>query len=165
MNLLSVDREHLQQMMTWFTDESSLLAWAGPGFSYPFTDESFKKDLNLTGLRSFSLVNSVGEFVGFGQCYLRNGKCHLGRLVIGPEFRGQHCRSGLFSGQKYSHILITLLSELGCHHLQVSNVPGNVSLFVLSHNLPALNLYLHLGFVEAQYPEPIGLDDCLYLVK
>ncbi|WP_076409395.1 N-acetyltransferase [Shewanella sp. UCD-KL12] len=165
MELVSVDKAHLQQMMSWFTDQSELQTWAGPGFSYPFTAESFKKDLNLTELRSLSLVNSVGELVGFGQCYLRNEKCHLGRLVIAPECRGQHCGSGRFLGQKYSHILISFLSELGCHHLNVPNMPGNVSLFVLSHNLPALNLYLNLGFVQTQYPEPIGLDDCLYLVK
>ncbi len=165
MKLLSVNMEHLLQMMNWFSDDISLRSWAGPGFRYPYTQQSFTEDLNLEGLLSCSLINDNGDLVGFGQCYLRQGKCHLGRLVIGPEFRGQHCISGHFSGEQYSHILIALLSELGCHHLQVSNVPGNVSLFVLSHNLPALTLYLNLGFEEVQYPEPIGLDDCLYLVK
>ncbi|AQS36660.1 acetyltransferase [Shewanella psychrophila] len=165
MKLFSVDRYQVQQLMTWFSHEAALKNWAGPNFRYPFTDTSFTEDLKLDDLISYSLITNEGELAGFGQCYRRNDKCHLGRLVIAPAFRGKKCLSGRFVNQKVSHVLIALLSESGYQHLGIENRPGNLSLFVLSHNLPALNLYLHLGFVEAQYPEPIGLDDCLYLVK
>ncbi|BAJ02599.1 GNAT family N-acetyltransferase [Shewanella violacea] len=165
MKLFNVDRYHVQQMMTWFTDEASLRNWAGPGFRYPFTDTSFIEDLKLDDFISFSLISCDGELAGFGQFYRRNDRCHLSRLVIAPAFRGKRCLSGRFEHQKISHILIALLSEFACQHLEIAPKPGNLSLFVLRHNLPALNLYLSLGFEETQYPEPIGLEACLYLVK
>lgn len=165
MKLLNVDGDNLQQMMTWFTDEAALKNWAGPGFRFPFTDASFIEDLKLDDLISYSLITHDGQLAGFGQCYRRNDKCHLGRLVIAPAFRGKRCLSGRFENKKISHILISLLSELACQRLGIAAMPGNLSLFVLSHNLPALHLYLSLGFVETEYPQPIGLENCLYLVK
>ncbi|WP_064791623.1 GNAT family N-acetyltransferase [Shewanella woodyi] len=165
MELISVSEEHVRQMMSWFDDKDLLYSWAGPGFRYPFTYESFIEDLNLDALISFSLVNDTSEFVGFGQCYRRNGKCHLGRIVIAPHFRGQTCQIAQSKMMKVSHYLISALSEQGCEVLEIPFVSGSVSLFVLNHNLPALNLYLSLGFVESQYPEAISIDNCLYMVK
>lgn len=165
MKLHNVDRHHVQLMMNWFLSEAPLRQWAGPGFRYPFTEQSFTEDLNLDRLTSFSLITHEGELAGFGQCYQRNGKCHLARLVVAPCFRGKRCLTGRYLNQKISHILIALLGELGCLQLGIPDEPGNHSLFVLSHNLPALNAYLNIGFKEVQYPEPIGLEDCLYLVK
>ena len=165
MRLTQVSQDHVLQMMSWFNDADSLFAWAGPGFRYPFTHDSFTEDLKLDTLVSFSLVTHDGELAGFGQCYLRHDECHLGRLLIAPNFRGKRCQIGPQASLKVSHILIHQLIEQGCKELGVTLIPGSVSLFVLNHNLAALNLYLSLGFVESLYPEPIPIDNCIYMIK
>lgn len=77
--------------------------------------------------------------LGFGQYYLRAGRCHLGRLAISPERRGQ----GL------GRALVVAIAEVGVDDLGV----GECSLFVADDNLSALRLYEKLGFVRVEYPE------------
>jgi len=151
MKLINANDSHIKEMMNWFSNEQSLSLWSGPNFSFPFTFESFKRDLKVDDLSSFTLVDNKGSFIAFGQYYLRLGKCHLGRLVVGPKNRGQ----GI------GRYLIDYLSQRGCETLNVSKI----SLFVLEHNKAALNLYLNCGFTEYDYPEPLPLKNCLYLVK
>ena len=56
--------------MKWFSCEREIRQWAGPEFRYP-------------------LLNRQGLLIGFGQYYLRLERCHLSRLVINPDSRGQ----------------------------------------------------------------------------
>jgi ribosomal protein S18 acetylase RimI-like enzyme len=39
------------------------------------------------------------------------------------------------------------------------------SLFVLSDNKAAMKLYQKMGFVEAEYPQTIPLENCIYLTR
>jgi ribosomal protein S18 acetylase RimI-like enzyme len=165
MRLTHVSQNHVLQMMSWFNHTDYVFSWVGPGFRYPFTHDSFTEDLKLDTSVSYFLVTHDGELAGFGQCDLRHDKCHLGRLLIAPHFRRQSYQIGRFVSLKVSHILIHQLIELGCQKLGVEPAPGSVSLFVLNHNLAALNLYLSLGFVESLYPEPIPIDNCIYMIK
>jgi len=151
MKLINANDSHIKEMMTWFRNEQSLSLWSGPNFSFPFTFDSFKRDLKIEDLSSFTLVDDKENFIAFGQYYLRLGKCHLGRLVVNPKARGQ----GI------GRYLIDCLSQRGCEALNVSKI----SLFVLEHNKSALNLYLNYGFTENDYPEPLPLKNCLYLIK
>lgn len=165
MKMINVTSLHISEMMSWFTDAVSLAFWAGPGFRYPFTDHTFIDDLSLDSVASFSLVNHEGELAGFGQYYRRNGKCHFARLVIAPIFRGQTCQTEPFVSKKFSHILIQQLSEHGCSKLAIEPSPEAVSLFVLNGNLPAINLYLSLGFVKQDDAESMPIDNRIYMVK
>lgn len=138
-------------MMQWFETEHDLKTWGGPGFHYPFDRQTFTADLKINDLASFSLLSDRDEFVGFGQYYLRLGKCHLGRLVVSPEHRGK--------GVGYS--LLQKLTELGTKALKVKSS----SLFVLDHNVQAIKLYKRFGFIIVDYPEKIPLAHCLYMTK
>ena len=151
MRLRPASDSDIEALMTWFQTEAQLTIWAGPGITFPFDQASFKQGLKLGELSSHVLTDSHSRFLGFGQFYLRLGRCHLGRLAINPEYRGQ----GL------SQFLVAKLLEKGREALNVQPA----SLFVLKHNEVAINSYLKLGFEFHPYPEPMPLDNCVYMVK
>lgn len=142
---------HFIELMSWFPTEEELSIWSGPGFIHPFDLISFKNDLKLDSLKSFSLVSGEGVLLAFGQYYLRLERCHLSRLVVNPNLRGQGIASHL----------IKKLSTLGKLDLKADSC----SLFVLGHNKRAIQAYTKLGFSMADYPDEIPLENCLYMVK
>lgn len=82
------------ELMSWFSTEEELSIWSGPGFRYPFDLSSFKEDLKLDSLKSFSFVSHERKLLAFGQYYPRLGKCHLGRLVVNPNLATVVIHSG-----------------------------------------------------------------------
>lgn len=150
MKLVKPEHQHIVELMSWFNSELQTVSWGGPHFNYPFTLNSFTNDLKLNELHSYTLLNNNNELVGFGQYYLRLGKCHLGRLVINPAYRGQ----GL------SSVLISLLIEVGTVELNTNAC----SLFVYEYNRVAIASYQKLGFSFSEYPEDLALDGCLYMI-
>jgi ribosomal protein S18 acetylase RimI-like enzyme len=155
--------QELAQMSQWFADEKNLRIWSGPKFRYPFDQTTFKADLSMERLPSFCLKHSEPAtdvernfLVGFGQYYLRAERCHLGRLVINPNCRGQNKIADL----------ISLLADKGCVDLKVNEL----SLFVFNDNHEAKSAYEKLGFVEAEYPqvfvsETVPMEGCVYMIK
>jgi ribosomal protein S18 acetylase RimI-like enzyme len=142
----------LPELMRWFPDRQSCQTWGGPDFRFPFTEATFRADARLGELPCFALVDDDGRLAGFGQYYLRLGRCHLGRLAIAPGRRGR----GLGT---------TLVHELGRRGQAALGVSG-LSLFVLPGNERALRLYRRLGFCEATYPEPLpGMEGCVYMIS
>ena len=148
MKLVSTTKSHFRELMHWFPDRRSCAVWASPAFPYPFTETTFLEHVR-PDLPSFSLLGDDRELLGFGQYYLRVGRCHLARLVISPAHRGQGLGAYLVRG----------LCQHGCRRLRV----GECSLFVLPDNSPALKLYRRLGFVEATYPGETP-PDSVYMV-
>lgn len=142
---------HLLEMMGWFSNEHELTDWSGPNFRYPLKLPSFVEDLKLNTLSSFAFVSNESEFLAFGQYYQRLGKCHLGRLIVNPKFRGKGIASKLIHN----------ICELGLKELKVQEC----SLFVLAHNDNAIKTYEKFGFSFVNYPDEIPLDNCLYMVK
>lgn len=141
----------LPELMSWFPDLRSCQTWGGPEFRCPFTETTFREDAMLDRLRSWALLDEVGALAGFGQFYLRAGRCHLGRLAIAPALRSR----GLGS------TLVNQLGQRGKSELGVDSF----SLFVLPGNERALRLYRRLGFAAVQYPEPLpGFEGCIYMV-
>ncbi|MGB0495041.1 MAG: GNAT family N-acetyltransferase, partial [Kangiellaceae bacterium] len=96
-------------------------------------------------------TSNDGNLLAFGQYYLRLGRCHLGRLVVNPELRGQ--------GIAYH--LINQLSEIGMSDLNTNSC----SLFVFERNKNAIQAYAKLGFSVADYPEKMIMENCLYMVQ
>jgi ribosomal protein S18 acetylase RimI-like enzyme len=147
---------HLLQMTQWFPTRDSCILWGGPEFRFPFDDSTFIEDAKLSRMPSRVLLRSseagAPELCGFGQYYLRAGRCHLARLAIAPERQGR----GLGTQ------LIRLLAREGTRAL---GVPG-CSLFVFPTNLGALALYERLGFRRTPYPEPAPrvIREACYLV-
>ena len=140
MKLVATTQSHYRELMSWFPDQRSCAFWASPEFPYPFTETTFMEHVR-PNLPSFSLIGDDQELLGFGQYYLRVGRCHLARLVIAPHHRGQGLGAFLVRG----------LCRRGGRNLGVQEC----SLFVLPDNVPALTLYRRLGFVEAAYPGEI----------
>lgn len=151
MQLIKPLNNHLLEMMSWFSSEHELIDWSGPNFRYPFNLSSFVEDLKLSTLSSYALVSNESEFLAFGQYYQRLGKCHLGRLIVNPKFRGK----GIASKLMYN------ICELGLKELEVKEC----SLFVLVHNEKAIKAYEKFGFSFANYPDKMPLDNCLYMIK
>jgi len=141
----------LPGLMSWFPDKEACTVWGGPGFRFPFTAETFGNDAKLDSLSTWALMDDAGALAGFGQYYLRVGRCHLGRLAIAPGLRGR----GLGT---------TLVHEL-CRVGSAALGVDSCSLFVLPGNERAMRLYQRLGFSAAQYPEPSPMfEDCSYMV-
>lgn len=151
MQLNQPSDENFIELMSWFSNEEELSIWSGPNFRYPFNLKTFKNDLNLDTLKSFSLVSNEGDLLAFGQYYLRLGKCHLARLVVNPSFRGKGIASHL----------ISQLSIWGKSDLNTDSC----SLFVITHNTSAIQAYTKLGFSMADYPGGVPLEDCIYMVQ
>jgi ribosomal protein S18 acetylase RimI-like enzyme len=151
MQLTKPTTKHLKQIMAWISSEQELLQWAGPDFRFPYDLDSFSEDLKLAKLNSYCLLSNESELLAFGQFYLRLGKCHLGRLIVNPDRRGQGV----------AKLLIEKLSEKGCAELEVEDC----SLFVLDNNQSALRVYEKMGFQLAQYPKKLLLPHCLYMIK
>lgn len=158
MNLLEPTQELIQEMMSWINDERELSVWAGPNFRYPFTLKSFTEDLQLGELSSYCLsssdvkaANDADALLAFGQFYQRLDKCHLARLLVAPQQRG----NGLVK------VLIKSLSACG---RQKFGLDGD-SLFVLPENTAAIRAYTSIGFEVLEYPEQSPLKDCLYMIR
>jgi ribosomal protein S18 acetylase RimI-like enzyme len=141
----------LPELMSWFPDATSCRTWGGPQFRHPFTVETFREDSQLDSQRAWTLVAADGTLCGFGQYYLRLGRCHLSRLAVAPALRGRGAGG----------LLIRELCRRGSAELGVSSY----SLFVLPGNQPALRLYRRMGFSTAAYPEPTPqLAGSVYMV-
>jgi ribosomal protein S18 acetylase RimI-like enzyme len=142
-NLRIATPADLREMMGWFTSEMECRQWGGSAFRFPFTEATFVEDAKLAELPSFVLWADSGQRAAFGQYYLREGRCHLGRLAVSPAMRGRGIGTEL----------ILQLLAMGCDDLGVDEC----SLFVDEHNPAARRLYERLGFEEAAYPDP-GFD-------
>jgi ribosomal protein S18 acetylase RimI-like enzyme len=149
--LQAFDEAWLPELMRWFESADACRVWGGPSFRFPFTRDTFRADARLDSLATFALATDEATLLGFGQYYLRAGRCHLGRLAIAPAHRGR----GLGGS------LVRELCRIGSAGLGVETY----SLFVLPGNERAIRLYERLGFAPARYPEPDPMfDDCVYMV-
>ena len=148
MHLTPPEPAHIEELRNWFPSSAALLAWGGPNMTFPNTPDSFTRELHLNALSSFALLDG-DMLAGFGQYYERLGHCHLGRLAINPTQRN------LGLGQ----ILINSLRQRGEAQLGLEKS----SLFVLQDNHQAIRAYRNAGFTKADYPEPMPLENCLYM--
>lgn len=145
-------RADVHELMTWFADAASCELWAGPGFRYPFTAETFFEDLRMSSLSSYVMTDDHGDVVGFGQIYEKRQRSHLARLALVPAARGRRL------GQTMIRLLIVAAREL---------LPWrDCSLFVYRHNEAAYYCYRKMGFVETRYPSSDRrLPGCVFMVR
>ncbi len=148
MTLSQCTDQDLVGVFRWFNSEKSVFYWGGPDLSYPLQIKRFKTESKFHKSHSYVLKEGR-KLLAFGQFYNRLDHCHLGRLVVSPQCRGQGV----------GRHLINALVEEGQMVLNVSKT----SLFVLADNKPAMKLYKKLGFKESPYPKKIPLDNCLYM--
>lgn len=138
MQIAPIHADHIESLKSWFPDKESSYLWCGPGLRFPYTHQSFLEDMHWQKMPSYSLVDANGALAGFGQYYNKVGRCHLARLAIAPQLRGQGHGIAFF----------TRLMEIGMQDLSVKEC----SLFVMKHNTRALRCYAGLGFAVRPYP-------------
>lgn len=149
-NFARFDPARLPELAAWFDEAEALRTWGGTQFRFPFTTASFREDSKVDEIPSFALSGD-GSLAAFGQCYLRIGRCHFGRLAVSPRRRGQ----GL--GTRLIHELADWgRAEFG---------PRQLSLFVNRSNADAVRLYRRLGFTDSVYPEPTPfMANSIYMI-
>lgn len=141
----------IDQLMAWFDSAERTRRWGGPNFDYPFTRESFLRDLKWSAVHSFCLVDEHDVMLGFGQFYERFGRNHLARIAVAPDARGRGHGVVLVNG------LIAAADAL---------FPGrDSSLYVYHDNSAAIACYRRAGFTESPSPdEGETFNDCLFMV-
>ena len=140
----------IAELMNWFDSVESCRQWGGPNFEFPYTEESFFRDIKWQQMDSYSLEQDPGELLGFGQIYAKLGRSHLARLVIHPANRAQ----GL------GNMLVKMLLEKGSENGQQS------SLYVLENNCAAISCYQRAGFKFAAQPKDDDVPpECLFMVR
>lgn len=138
--------------MGWFPNEDAIRTWGGPDFAFPFSPDTFRRDLHWPDMASFSLLSPANEFAAFGQAYERIGRINLARLVVNPELRGKGV------GQRLVRMLMACAADL---------MPlAEFSLFVYRDNAAALQCYQSVGFEVNEYPhEHVLKEQCYYLTR
>ena len=149
--LVEATPAHLLELASWVTNKDELIEWAGPDVQFPCDAQSLKRDLFANGWPSFCITTTNHELLGFGQYYSRLNHCHLCRLIIAPNHRGQ----GL------AKTLIEQISNTGKQEMNTTSC----SLFVYKQNSVAINLYQQLGFQLVRYPKEGLVDNCLYMTR
>lgn len=139
MQIVASTESHLETLKLWVKEPEAAFLWGGPGLRHPFTYETFLEDIYWGEMPSYSLVDKQDKLLGFGQYYSKHNRCHLARLIIGPESRRGGYGKQFFLG----------LMELGMAELGVKEG----SLFVLKDNEPAIKCYQKLGFVPHPWPQ------------
>ena len=150
--LVEATEPDLDELMSWFGSQDETDIWAGPGFRFPFTKTTFRKDCHWGAMPGFRLNSPEGQFAAFGQMYRRYGRINLARLVVNPALRGQGV------GKR----LVGMLIEVGPALFE----GDEFSLFAYRHNEAALGCYRSMGFVVRDYPEGARMADlCYYLTR
>jgi ribosomal protein S18 acetylase RimI-like enzyme len=142
MPLRSTTCEELGAVTTWIASERDCELWAGRRVSFPIELEPLADAIDFAETNAFSLIDG-DRLVAFGQLLRKDAsRGHLARLIVSPAHRG----AGF--GER---LVRALLEKARAESF------ARVSLNVNSDNLPAVSLYLKLGFRDA--PRPSGEPD------
>ncbi len=143
--------EHALEIISWLPDKESVMLWGSPYMRYPLVEQGFLEDIYWGEISARIAVGEDGRLIAFGQYYPKLGRCHLARLIVNPELRGQ----GL--GEEF----VAALMENGSEEYATRQF----SLYVMTANKPAYNCYRSLGFTLAEYPDgDAKLEDCVFMV-
>lgn len=151
MHLRRATDTDVTELMSWFDNSRSCKQWGGPSFEFPFTRETFVRDLHWPDMDSFGLVDELGQLTGFGQFYEKYSRVHLARIVVSKNSRGAGNGAKLVQG----------LAEAGMERLSHKEA----SLYVYKDNEVAIACYEKVGFVKSG--DPAGdekFDDCFFMV-
>jgi ribosomal protein S18 acetylase RimI-like enzyme len=135
--LRSATRLELEKVASWITTARDWELWAGWRVSFPIDRGSLPVAIEFTETNAFSLIDGDG-LVAFGQLVKKNShRGHLARLIVNPSVRGRG----------HGETLVRALLERARRESFEC-----VSLNVDASNLPAVSLYLKLGFMDATRP-------------
>ena len=139
--LIKFKEENVTQLINWIHSKEELMQWAGPAYSFPFTEEQMLVELNKAEKECDKLIYSVlekEENIIIGHCQIlnidkKNNSARFGRILIGnTTFRGK----GL--GQQ----IIRQLLRIGFVDMKLHRI----SLGVFEFNTKAIKVYENTGF-------------------
>jgi len=141
MELMSFRRTDVPELLSWFANESELIQWAGPSFTWPLTAEQFIQHLQVADTEPPTLY-PLGLYEGdafVGYCELSDlcwaaGSAKLSRVAIRPDRRGQGL--GLF--------MVRRALALGFGQLKLHRI----GLGVFDFNSAAVRCYERAGFTH-----------------
>jgi ribosomal-protein-alanine N-acetyltransferase len=137
MPLRSATCEELGTVTSWITSERECELWAGGRVSFPIELKPLADAIDFAETNTFSLIDGE-RLLAFGQLLRKDAsRGHLARLIVSPVHRG----AGV--GER---LVLALLEKARDESFT------RVSLNVYSDNLPAVSLYLKLGFRDARRP-------------
>lgn len=134
-NLCAVQASHYATIADWLDSAEATQRWAGPGVSFPLSQERFAQVFELGSRPGWALLDEQGRCLGFGQYWMTDaGTAHLGRIIVSPVARGR----GL--GR-------LLMQSLGEQALREDGIQ-RLTLRVYRDNTAAVALYRDLGFQQ-----------------
>ena len=128
----------LREVASWIATARDCELWAGWRVSFPIDEASLPMTIGFAATTAFALIHGA-QLVGFGQLVRKEtARGHLARLIVNPLLRGKGHGEALVRA---------LLEKARDESFE------RVSLNVDSSNVPAVSLYLKLGFRDAPRPQ------------
>jgi RimJ/RimL family protein N-acetyltransferase len=135
--------EDAQHIASWISSPESLMQWAGPRFTYPFSGDQLQTHLtevqNSNGVwHAFKASRAEdSEILGFceiGWINLLEWRGHLCRIIVDPACRGEGIGS-------------EMLRQVVGHAFDRLDL-NTLTLSVFDFNLPAIKCYEKIGFKQ-----------------
>ena len=135
MELKRFKRKHIPDILAWVQDESQMVQWAGPGFTWPLTNKKFREYLKSADSESPTLypfgLYRGSKIIGYCELSNYNRNCDLAivsRVIISRKFRNK----GL------AQFMVIRLLEFGFTQLNLNRI----GLGVFDFNKPAIKSYI-----------------------
>ena len=141
--LRAATRLDLDRVVSWIATARDCELWAGWRVAFPIDAGRLAEAIAFSGGNSYCLLHEEAV-VAFGQIIGKADRAHLARLIVDPAVRRRGHGRRLVEG---------LLDEVRQRPFD------RASLNVDASNVPAVSLYLSLGFHEAPRPpdEPAAM--------
>ncbi len=140
--LIPFDKSHFDLLIEWSPTSEFLLQWAGPGLTYPLTEDQLRLLLQSACGNSPSAYpysarsRSDGRIIGHGELGFvdwRNLSAELMRILVGPAD---------LRGKGYGEALVRELVRIGFRELGLHRL----DLKVFDFNRSAIRCYERVGF-------------------
>lgn len=140
--LIPFDKSHFDLLIEWSPTSEFLLQWAGPGLTYPLTEDQLRLLLQSASGTSPSAYphsarsRSDGRIIGHGELGFvdrRNLSAELMRILVGPAD---------LRGKGYGEALVRELVRIGFRELGLHRL----DLKVFDFNRSAIRCYERVGF-------------------
>ncbi|NQU68247.1 MAG: GNAT family N-acetyltransferase [Candidatus Marinimicrobia bacterium] len=142
--LTPFEKENIPLLIQWIQTPKFLLQWAGPGYSYPLTEEQVLAHIFSSSVSSGKTVIlkavlfDSGVTIGHGEILgidTYQQAAVLGRILIGPDE---------YRGKGYGLKLVQALTWYAFENFPIHRLGLNV----FSYNTAAIECYRKAGFIK-----------------
>ena len=145
--LQKFNKSDCKQLISWVPDDSFLLQWAGPLYTFPLNESQLAETIKQTEGEhpTFFLFKAVdmASHTTIGHIELINidyeqGRGHIARVLVGSKAH---------RGKGYGRILMNLIVEFAFKKLGLETL----TLGVFDFNQAAISCYQNIGFKPLEY--------------